>query len=182
MYDDYDDDGDWGYNGEAEHDMWVDYTTDMYEDTNYSGENPDADIDWDAEFDANFDGHVDYDRHHSYTPPTPSSHHADTSSHMSVAQYESKIRRLEGLLAAAIAAAAVLETKSANASTKKNIRKFQYRANRKQEEISRYQAELNKLKSDYEPMKIQSEIHRTRLIAIVCAAISMIAILIAIAY
>ena len=182
MYDDYDDDGDCGYNGDSEHDMWVDYTTDMYEDTNYSGENPDADIDWDAEFDANFDGNVDYDGHHSYTTSTSPSRHADTAPHMSVAQYESKIHRLEGLLAAAIAAAAVLETKSANASTKKNIQKFQYRANRKQEEISRYQAELDKLKSDYEPIKVQNELYRTRLIAIVCAAISILAILIAIAY
>lgn len=170
------------YNGDAEHDMWVDYTSDMYEGTNYSGENPDADIDYDAEIGNNFDGHFDDGRHHAYTPSAPATSHAGMASDMSIDQYESRIHRLEGLLAAAIAAAAVLETKSANASTKKNVRKFQYHANRKQEEISRYKAELDKLRSDYVPIKMKSELHRTRLIAIVCAAISIFAILIAIAY
>lgn len=28
------------YNGDSVHDMWVDYTTDQYEGTDYSGENP----------------------------------------------------------------------------------------------------------------------------------------------
>lgn len=182
MYDDYDDDGDWVYNGDAEHDMWVDYTTDMYEGTDYSGECPDADIDWDAESDANFDGHVDHDRHHHYSAPSPTVQHSDVSSRMSVAQYESKIHRLEGLLAATIAAAAAWDTKAANTTIPKNIRKYQYRANNKRDEVSRYQAELDRLKAEYEPMKVQSELQRTRLIAIVCAAISIIAILIAIAF
>lgn len=87
MYDDYGDSGDWGYNGDADHDMWVDYTTDMYEGSDYTGE-----------------------------------------------------------------------------------------------KVARYQAELDKLKAAYEPMKIQSEQRRTRLTAIVCAAISIIAILIAIVF
>lgn len=150
MYDDYDD-GDWVYNGDAKHDMWVDYTTDMYEGTDYSG-------------------------------LSPTVKHSDVTSRMSIAQYESKIHRLEGLLAAAIAAAAVLDSKSANTTIPKNIKKFQYRANNKRDEASRYQAALDKLKAEYEPMKVRSELQRTRLIAIVCAAISIIAILIAIAF
>lgn len=182
MYDDYDDDGDWGYNGDSEHDMWVDYTTDMYEGSDYTGEYRDADIDRDAESDAIADHYVDKGRGHHHAASSPTAHHSDAVSRMSIAQYESKINRLEGLLAAAIAAIASLETKSANASSAKNIRKFQYRANNKREEVSRYQAELDKLKAEYEPMKVQSELQRTRITAIVCAAISIIAILIAIAY
>lgn len=32
--------GNWGYDGDPVHDQWVDYTTDMYEGTDYSDENP----------------------------------------------------------------------------------------------------------------------------------------------
>lgn len=58
--DDMFDDGFGGYNGDPEHDMWTDYTTDMYEDTNYSGENySDYDDDY-SDYDDEYDNLYGY--------------------------------------------------------------------------------------------------------------------------
>ena len=62
----------------------------------------------------------------------------------------------------------------------RNIRQLKSSVESKHEEISRYQAELDKLKAEYEPLKIQAERRRTRIIAIVCAAVCLVAILIAV--
>lgn len=179
MYDDdFDDSGEWGYNGDAEHDMWVDYTTDMYEDTDYSGENPDYDVDWEAEYET----HVDDTQHSHHHSPTFLHHQNDNVASMTARQYENRIHRLEGLIAAAIAAATVLDTKSANATSVKNIRKYQRRASEKQSEVKKYQDELTKLKANYKTAKLESEKALTRIITIICVVISIIAILVAICY
>ena len=176
-YDEYGDD--WGYNGDAEHDMWVDYTTDMYEGSDYSGENPDCDVDWDAEYEANVDCHNGGVQQQAHS----SSHHQGHTGASETAQhYERRIHQLEGLIAAALASAAILDTKAANASSGKNMRKFQRRANEKQSEAKRYQAELDKLKANYAIVKLESETARTRTITIICAIVCFFAIMIAIFY
>lgn len=82
-YDEYGDD--WGYNGDAEHDMWVDYTTDMYEGSDYSGENPDCDVDWDAEYEANVDYHDGEVQQSAHSSSRPKGH---TAAPETVQQYE----------------------------------------------------------------------------------------------
>lgn len=226
MFDDYDDDGGWGYGGDPGHDMWTDYTSGMYEGSDYSGECPDVDDDWggyvdpcfnrgvDPDLDPDFDGDVDgvadydihrYDRygsHDSYVSAYAADNHNDLVSRMSIYDYESRIHHLEAMLAGAVAAAALLDAKLAKAKTSngmvssstnaansieakkdrsdRNIRQLKSSIESKREEVSRYQAELDKLKAEYEPMKIQSERRRTRIIAIVCAAVCLIAILVAV--
>lgn len=234
MYDDYDDDGCWGYDGDPAHDMWTDYTSDMYERSDYPGECPDVDDDWgdvDPDFDydlyIDLDGVADYDKPRDYgrydshgtcASAYAAAHHNDLERHMSIYEYESRIHHLEAMLAGAVAAAALLDARLADASSAQNaasahnrisarssdrnaysakastgkgksakiskdagdISKLRSGAESKREEISRYQAELDKLKSEYEPLKIQSERRRTRTIAIVCAAVCLIAILIAV--
>lgn len=176
-YDEYGDDR--GYNGDAEHDMWVDYTTDMYEDSDYSGENPDCDVDWDAEYEANVDYH---DREVQQAAHSSSRQKGHTAAPKTVQTYEHRIHQLEGLIAAAIASADILDKKSANAASAKNVRKYQIRASEKQSEAKRYQTELDKLKRNYATVKLESETARTRDIAVICAIVSFIAILIAIFY
>ena len=176
-YDEYG--NDWGYNGDAEHDMWTDYTTDMYEDSDYSGENPDCDVDWDAEYEANVDCHNGGVQQHAHSS---SRHNGHTVAPVTAQHYERRIHQLEGLIAAAIASAAILDTKAANASSGKNMRKFQRRASEKQSEAKRYQAELDKLKAYYAIVKLESETARTRTITIICAIVCFFAIMIAIFY
>lgn len=176
-YDEYGDD--WGYNGDAEHDMWVDYTTDMYEGSDYSGENPDGDIDWDAEYEANVDYHDGEVQQSVHSSSRPKGH---TVAQETVQHYEHRIHQLEGLIAAAIASAAIFDKKSANAASAKNVRKYQIRASEKQSEAKRYQTELDKLKRNYATVKLESETARTRDIAVICAIVSFLAILIAIFY
>lgn len=235
MFDDYDDDGGWGYNDDPEHDMWTDYTSDMYEGSGYSGECPDLDDDWgghvdpcfsrgvdpdlDADFDADLDGFADYDNrrydrydgHGSYGSVYAADNHNDSMSRMTIYDYESRIHHLEAMLAGAVAAAALMDAKYAKAKSSdanladaipngmdalpttaansikskkkrsdRNIRQLKSSVESKHEEVSRYQAELDKLRAEYEPLKIQAERRRTRIIAIVCAVICLIAILIAV--
>lgn len=226
MFDDYDDDGGWGYNDDPGYDTWTDYTSGMYEGSDYSGECPDVDDDWgghvdpcfsrgvdpdlDADFDADLDGTADYDNHRydrydghgSYVSAYAADNHDDSVSRMTIYDYESRIHHLEAMLAGAVAAAALLDAKLAKAKTSngmvssstnaansikikkdrsdRNIRQLKSSVESKHEEISRYQAELDKLRAEYEPLKIQAERRRTRIIAIVCAVICLIAILIAV--
>ena len=236
MFDDYDDDGGWSYNDDLGHDMWTDYSSDMYGGSGYSGECPDLDDDWggyvdpcfnrgvdpdlDADFDADFDGVDDYDNrpdydrydsHGTYASAYAADNHNDLVSRMSIYDYESRIHHLEGMLAGAVAAAALLDTKLAKAKASdanladaisngmvssstnaansikakkdrsdRNIRQLKSSVESKHEEVSRYQAELDKLRAEYEPLKIQAERRRTRIIAIVCAAVCLVAILIAV--
>lgn len=206
MFDDYDDDGGWGYNDNPEHDMWTDYTSDMYEGSAYSGECPDLDADFDADLDgtADYDNHRydRYDGHGSYVSAYAADNHDDSVSRMTIYDYESRIHHLEAMLAGAVAAAALLDAKLAKAKTSngmvssstnaansikakkdrsdRNIRRLKSSVESKHEEVSRYQAELDKLRAEYEPLKIQAERRRTRIIAIVCAVICLIAILIAV--
>ena len=235
MFDDYDDDGGWGYNDDPGYDTWTDYTSGMYEGSGYSGECPDLDDDWgghvdpcfsrgvdpdlDADFDADLDGTADYDNHRydrydghgSYVSAYAADNHNDLVSRMSIYDYESRIHHLEAMLAGAVAAAALLDTKLAKAKASdanladaisngmassstntansiknkknrsdRNIRRLKSSVESKHEEVSRYQAQLDKLKAEYEPLKIQAERRRTRIIAIVCAAVCLVAILIAV--
>ena len=176
-YDEYGDD--WGYNGDAVHDMWTDYTTDMYEGSDYSGENHDVDMDWDAEYEANVDYHDGEVQQSAHGSSRPKGH---TATPETVQHYEHRIHQLEGLIAAAIASAAIFDKKSANAASAKNVRKYQIRASEKQSEAKRYQAELDKLKANYVTVKLESETARTRTITIICAIVSFFAIMIAIFY
>lgn len=178
-YDDFDNGDDWGYDGDPEHDMWVDYTTDMYEGSDYSGENPDHDVDWDAEYEANVDYHHGPVRHygngdtHRHTPQAAS---------MSEQQYEHRIHQLETLIAAALASAATLDAKSANATTPKEIWKYQQRAGRKQSEARKYREELDRLTTDRKTARRNAEANRTDTILWICIAISVVAVLIALLY
>lgn len=168
MYDDdFDSDGEWGYNGDTEHDMWVDYTTDIYDDTDYSGEYGDYDI---------------HDDHHYGEP-----HHHGASAmpkkcELTVQQCEQRIDRLEALIAASLAAASLLETKSVNATAPKNIRKYQLRTIEKQNEIRKYQRDLDKLKRKHERLTAEEEKTRTKHTVTICAIIAIFAILIALLY
>ena len=235
MFDDYDDDGGWGYNDDPGYDTWTDYTSGMYEGSDYSGECPDVDDDWgghvdpcfsrgvdpdlDADFDADLDGFADYDNrrydrydgHGSYGSVYAADNHNDSMSRMTIYDYESRIHHLEAMLAGAVAAAALMDAKYAKAKSSdanladaipngmdalpttaansikskkkrsdRNIRHLKSSVESKHEEVSRYQAELDKLRAEYEPLKIQAERRRTRIIAIVCAVICLIAILIAV--
>lgn len=179
-YDEYD--NDWGYNGDAEHDMWVDYTTDMYEGSDYSGENPDCDdcdMDWDAEYESNVDCHNDATQQYTHRSHCHNRCSADPAT---VRHYEDRIHKLEGIIAAAIASAATLNKKSANSSSAKNIRKYQRRATAKQSEAKYYQAKLDKLKVKYKTEKLELEKTRTLMITVICAVVSFIAIIMAILY
>ena len=158
-----DDDDDRGYNDYPEHDMWVDYTTDMYEDTDYSGQNPDYDDDDDDDDDDDYYRDYDPDYDPDYDRYGGSSHY-DALHHQNgspAQRYEPRKRHLKWLLAAAIAAAFM------------SRRKGSAKEAAQQEKIVRYQTSL------YEP-EAEYEARRTRRIAIVCAIICIIAILIAI--
>lgn len=147
------------YNGDAVHDMWVDYTTDVYEGTDYTGE-------YDAEPEGWHGSAGDEPR---ITPSTL----------MSVQHYKRRVDELEGMIATALASAAILEEKSANASSPKNIRKFYRRAIEKQSEAKRYQDELETVKQKYIRAQIRAEGAKTRVLTWICIPVSLIAILLA---
>lgn len=178
MYDD-DLDDDWGYNGNADHDMWVDYTTDLYEGTDYSSENPEYDVDLDAEYEPNIDYHHEVAQQYIHC-----STHRNGGAFipLTAKQYEHRIHKLEGLIAVALASAATLDMKAAKASSSNNIRKYQRRASEKQSEAKRYQDELDKLKRTYETAKLETEVVRTRILIVICAIVCLIATLIAVLY
>lgn len=183
MHDDYDCSEDWGCNEDSGYGMSEDYSTDTYEDSYYSDADADCDMDWDETLDADFDvgaGGAFDSRPNYYSPPSFRTHAVKPV--VPDGQYERQIPQLEAMIAAALTMAAFFEAKSANASTSKKIRKYKRRTVEKQEEADSLRKELDRLSTDYESVKLESESARTRVVVKVCVAVGAISVLAALLY
>lgn len=159
MYDDYDDGGR-GYNGDTEHDMWTDYTTDVYEDSDYTGEYTDHDTQDDTSNYAGVNPGV-------YVRPKS----RGQSPQRSQQWREKKILYMESRIERAKEVITTLEKKSANASSAKKIREFEKLILNKRNEISGYQVSLDKLKAEY--AKEKSRIRRQIALNIIAFVVTL---------
>ena len=212
MYDDFDDDGDWGYNGNAEHDMWVDYTSSVYEDSDGSYGHLDGFYD---DYDDDCDDCDDEDccfEDPDCDPDLRYGYGSNADGSMSARQHERHINRLEGLTAAAIAAAAITEAKRAKSSAQDDNRKCQGSDAGKRLDVSKKEArhvrteikkndnshtrteatkkearhastEVSKKEARHKRMEVsKKEDRQTRIVAVVCVIVVLAAILIAALY
>lgn len=127
MYDDeYDDGGEWGYDVDTGHDMWVDYTTDMCDDTEYSDDIADHDAGCEDYADYHESAACDYDNARSHKQSEPTARIEDP--------YEKRIRHLECMIAETMAIAALLSVKSTKATSARRRCKLRLCASEKQNE------------------------------------------------
>lgn len=175
--DDYDD-GSWGYDGDPVHDQWVDYDTDMYEDSNYSGENPD----WEEYPDDFADD--DFEVETTCQLPNDYSRQAQTNlsalpSQSQIGRLEKKVHYLEGALAASLLTLNKWEEKAERASSPKNMAKYQRHIEKEKARIADYRSQLDKTKSLLGSTNLNNYNRNTYIAAFVGGALVMLCIMLA---
>lgn len=176
--DDYGDDT-WGYDGDPVHDQWVDYTTDIHEHSDYSGEKPDWEDHAEDFADDGYEPfrHSDYDRDWSRpsafglsSPPSPSENGGS----------DRKELFLKGALAASLLAAAEADDKARDESAKKDIAKSQRRVEDVKAGIAAARVQLAQTEAELEQARKKDHNRNAVVVALLCGALVMLAILLAI--